>query len=109
MWQRIQIQHHLTADTPPPPVGIVHGQKEDAMKNVPKYIIRMLEKRRRLSAELMQVCFELDEYCRKIGVDFQDPDACLQTDVRIYCEFDGAYNSTLSVIEKTLNGQKRQR
>ncbi len=78
-----------------------------AQKTVPKYVLKLLDRRRRLSQDLMSVCHEVDEYCKKIGVDFGNPDACLQTDVRIYCEVDGAYDSTLSVIEKTLRrGQK---
>lgn len=76
-------------------------------KTVPKYVLRLLERRRRLSLALMSACHAVDEYCEKIGVDFEDPDACLLTDVRIYCEFDGAYSSTLSVIERTLNGERK--
>lgn len=60
-----------------------------------------------LSRKLMTTCNEIDAYCRKIGVDFDDPDAALQTDVRIFCEADGAYASTLSVIEKTLNVKEK--
>ena len=73
-----------------------------AKKTVPKYVLRLLDKRRKLAQDLLSVCCEIDNYCEKIGVDFNDPDACLMTDVRIYCEFDGAYGSTLSVIKKTL-------
>lgn len=72
------------------------------MKQVPKYVLKLLERRRDLSRQLMEVCNKVDDYCEKIGVDFNDPNACLLTDVRIYCEFDGAYNSTLRAIKKTL-------
>lgn len=78
-------------------------------KTVPKYVLRLLNRRRKLSGELMSVCCQIDDYCRKIGVDFEDPDACLQSDVRIYCELDGAYYCTLSVIEKTLASVDCQR
>ena len=71
-------------------------------KTVPKRIINLLNKRAKLSRELNAVCTEIDHYCRDIGVDFLDPDACLQTDIRIYCETDAGYTSTLSVIKKTL-------
>lgn len=74
-------------------------------KTVPKYVLRLLKRRSRLSQDLMQVCAEVDQYCERIGVDFSDPDACLQTDVRIYCEADGAYHSTLGVIQRTLDKQ----
>lgn len=79
-----------------------------AKKTVPKYVLRLLERRRKLSLALMSVCNQIDEYCQKIGVDFSDPDACLQSDIRIYCEFDAGYRSTLSVIEKTLAIKNRQ-
>lgn len=71
-------------------------------KNVPKYALKLLDRRRRLSQQLMMACGEVDEYCKKIGVDFDDPDACLSADIRIYCEVDAAYGGTLSVIKKTL-------
>lgn len=71
-----------------------------AERTVPKKIIRLLERRMELSQKLMATCGEVDEYCRKIGVDFDDPDAALQTDVCIYCEADGAYASTLKAIKK---------
>ena len=72
------------------------------MAEIPKYVIELLKKRTILSRKLRVVCCELDDYCRKIGVDFNDPDACLMSDVRIYCEEDAAYSSTKKVIEKTL-------
>lgn len=72
------------------------------MKQVPKYVINMLEKRSRLSRQLRNVCIEVDRYCEKIGVDFNDPDAALMTDIRIYCEEDGAFFSTLKAIESAL-------
>lgn len=71
-------------------------------KTVPKYVLRLLERRKKLSLALNSVCTQIDAYCEKIGVDFSDPDACLNTDIRIYCEVDAGYGSTLSVIEKTL-------
>lgn len=74
-------------------------------KTVPKYVLRLLERRSRLSRELAIVSSKVDRYCERIGVDFDDPDACLMTDFRIYCEADGAYHSTLGVIQKTLDKQ----
>ncbi len=73
-----------------------------AKKTVPKYVLRLLERRRKLYRDLNSVCCKIDRYCEKIGVDFEDPDACLMSDIRIYCEFDGAYGDTLAVIKKAL-------
>lgn len=79
------------------------------MEQVPKYVLKLLERRRDLSRQLMEVCNKVDDYCEKIGVDFNDPNACLLTDVRIYCEFDGAYKSTLRAIKKTLGVEDGER
>lgn len=79
-----------------------------AKKTVPKYVLGLLERRRKLSLELMDVCCQIDTYCEKIGVDFNDPEACLMSDVRIYCEADAGYNSTLGVIEKTLAAKEME-
>lgn len=73
---------------------------------VPKTVIALLKRRMRLSQQLMATCNEVDAYCRKIGVDFDDPDAALQMDVRIVCEADGAYASTLDLIERTLSAKE---
>ena len=72
-------------------------------KTVPKYALKLLERRRRLAQELMCACYAVDEYCKKIGVDFNDPNACSMTDIRIYCEVDGAYGDTLAAIKKALD------
>lgn len=71
-------------------------------KTVPKRMVNLLKKRVKLSNELNGVCKEIDNYCKEIGVDFNDPDVCLQTDIRIYCETDAGMGSTLRVIKKTL-------
>lgn len=74
-----------------------------AKKNVPKYVLNLLERRRKLAGDLMCVNQDIFAYCEKIGMDVYDPDACLLSDVRIYCEFDGAYASTLEAIQNHLN------
>lgn len=71
-------------------------------KTVPKYALKLLERRSRLSQELMAACNKVDRYCESIGIDIGDTDACLLTDVRIYCESDGAYNITLDAIKRAL-------
>lgn len=74
-----------------------------ANSNIPKYVLKMLERRRNLALDLMVVNQNIFDYCEKIGMDVFDPDACLLSDVRIYCEMDGAYSATLSAIQKHLN------
>lgn len=77
-------------------------------KKVPKYVIKMLKRRTRLSRQLRNACIEVDNYCIKIGLVCGHPlfyDACLLSDVRIYCEEDAGEISTLNAIEKVLNGE----
>lgn len=68
--------------------------------------MKLLERRRRLSNELMDVNTQIDEYCRKIGVDMNDEDACVISDIRIYCEADAGCGLTLNAIKKALRKQK---
>lgn len=77
--------------------------------NVPKYVQELVERRAKLARQLCSISVEVDEYCKKIGLDYNHPlfdEACLCTDVRIYCEADGAKNMTLSTIEKVLAERK---
>lgn len=77
--------------------------------DIPKYVQKLVERRTQLARQLCSVSVQVDEYCEKIGLDYNHPlfnDACLCTDVRIYCEADGAKNMTLSTIEKVLAERK---
>lgn len=77
-------------------------------KEVPKYVIKMLKRRTKAAQALRDASIAVDEYCESIGIDVYHPlydDACLSTDVRIWCEGDGAEGATLAIIEKVLNGE----
>lgn len=76
-----------------------------ADKQIPKRILKLLERRCRLAQALMDVCAELDRYCEKIGIEIGDPRAVLLTDIRIYCEPGSAYSTTKNAIQKALNGE----
>lgn len=65
-------------------------------------IQRLLKARAELARELMSTCDEVTNFCSKYGLDLTNDDACLGTDVRIYCEFDGAYEMTLDAITKAM-------
>lgn len=72
------------------------------MAKIPRRIMDLLDKRRKLSQQLRSVCCEIDDYCERIGMDICDPENALCSDVRIYCEADGAYDCTLRAIGKAL-------
>lgn len=74
-----------------------------AKKEVPKYIQKLLLRRWKLAADLIQVDSTITEYCEKIGIGLDNPNACLLSDVRIYCEPENAYKDTLDEIERVLN------
>lgn len=75
------------------------------MAQIPKYVEELLSRRRKYAAKLADVSIKVDNYCASIGLDYNSPlfdNACLCTDVRIYCEFDGATNATRRAILKQL-------
>ncbi len=77
------------------------------MNKVPKYVLKLLERRRKLALELTTVCCRVDNYCEKIGVDMID--GCknsVLTDVTIYCEPWNAYHNTLDAIEEALEERR---
>ena len=77
-------------------------------KQVPKYVKDLVRKRTKAAAKLRDASTAVDEYCESIGLDIFHPlfdDACLMTDIRIWCEEDHSELNTLNVIEKVLNGE----
>ena len=75
------------------------------MAQIPKYVEKLLERRCNYARKLAEASIAVDEYCASIGINYNSPlfdEACLCTDVRIYCEFDGATNSTRKAILKQL-------
>ena len=76
------------------------------MKKIPKYVENMLQRRKKLALQLIDVCAQVDEYCEKIGVDMNDTSASLSTDVTIYCEPLNAISCTRNAILKALENKK---
>ena len=69
-----------------------------------------VDKRKRTKAarNFRAASYKVDEYCESIGLDLNHPlydDACLCTDVRIWCEEDHSEPNILESIEKVLNGE----
>ena len=76
-------------------------------KPVPKYVLKMLQRRADLAMKLMDACSKVDEYCEKVGVDMDMfEENSIFTHVSIYCEPWNAYSNTLQAIEKALNGRR---
>lgn len=71
------------------------------MAEIPKYVEKLLERRRKLAFELMDVCCKVDKYCEKVGVDMID--SCknsVLTDVTIYCEpWNAIVNTRQAILE----------
>ena len=77
-------------------------------KQVPKYVKELLRKRTRAARNFRTASYKVDEYCESIGLDLNHPlfnDACLVTDIRIWCEEGASESATLKIIEKVLNGE----
>lgn len=77
-------------------------------KKVPKYVKELLRRRTKYVRKMQNASTAVDEYCESIGLDCRHPlfeEACLVSDIRIYCEVDCAEKNTLAVIEKVLNSE----
>lgn len=68
----------------------------------------MLEKRRKLAMELLDVCAEVDAYIEKIGGNVDDPDVAdaTHTGCMIYCEPEVASRVVREYIELKLRESK---
>lgn len=77
-------------------------------KTVPKYVLKLLNRRAKLAMDLIGVCCDVDAYCEKIGVDMVNAEeAAVCTYVTIYTEPWSAYQATLTAIENVLHkGEK---
>lgn len=77
---------------------------------IPKYVEKMLQRRRNLAVKLMDACIEVDRYCEKIGIDSTEKanEIGINNDAMIYCEPYTAYDFTRKEIEKVLNGGKQK-
>lgn len=76
---------------------------------IPKYVEKMLQRRRNLAIKLMDACNEVDRFCEKIGIDSTEKanEVGINNDVMIYCEPHTAYDLTRNEIEKVLNEGKQ--
>ncbi len=76
-----------------------------AKKTVPKYVLRMLDRRERYGQKLQKAVAEVNKYCEKIGLDpchDRFDDARLGSHVMIYLEPEAAKGDTLAEIERVL-------
>ena len=76
---------------------------------IPKYVEKLLDRREKLASQLISACCEVDEYCERIGVPICDDEACLCTDIMIYCEPWAAKVKTRDAIIKQLEKNRQLR
>lgn len=72
---------------------------------LPKYVEKALKDRTKYQQKARVAGSIIDEYAAKIGLDENNPDyhdACLYTDIRIYCEYGCAEDITRSALLKAL-------
>ena len=72
---------------------------------LPKYIEKALKDRTKYQQKSRIAGSIIDEYATKIGLDENNPDfydACLYTDIRIYCEYGCCEDTTRQALLKAL-------
>lgn len=76
---------------------------------IPKYVEKLLDRREKLASQLINACCEVDEYCERIGIPICNDEACLCTDVMIYCEPWAAKEKTREAIINQLEKNRQLR
>lgn len=82
------------------------------MRNsIPKYVEKALKDRTKYITKARKAGYIIDEYAAKIGLNEMHPDfndACLISDIRIYCEEGCSEEITRKALMKVLSEKRRQ-
>lgn len=79
------------------------------MQEIPQYVAKLISRRQKLAESLQTVSFELDQYCKRIGIDIYDDDYCLGTHEMIYLEPKTAASRTIKAIKSQLQNNENKR
>lgn len=79
------------------------------MQEIPQYVAKLISRRQKLAESLQTVSWELDKYCKRIGIDIYDDEYCLGTHVMIYTEPNIAASHTINAIKTQLRNNENKR
>lgn len=76
-------------------------------KTVPKYVLKVLERRRKIADRLMDACAEVDALAKRFGVDMDEVPEVFSTGCMIYCEPRNAEEIALMLFENTIAREEK--
>ena len=77
-------------------------------KVVPKYVLKALERRRKIADRLMDACSEVDDLAKRFSVDTYEVPEVFSTGCMIYCEPKNAEEIALGLFENAIAKEELQ-
>lgn len=77
-------------------------------KTVPKYVLKALERRRKIADRLMDACSEVDALAERFGVDIDEFPEVFSTGCMIYCEPKNAEEIARELFERAIAKEDKQ-
>lgn len=71
-------------------------------KTTPQYVLKALERRRKIADRLMDACAEVDSLAKRFGVDTDEVPEVFSSGCMIYCEPRNAEKIALELFERAI-------
>jgi hypothetical protein len=77
-------------------------------KTVPKYVLKALERRKKIADRLMDACSEVDNLAERFGVDTDEVPEVFGSGCMIYCEPENAEEIARELFEKAIAKEEKE-
>ena len=77
-------------------------------KTLPQYVLKALERRRKIADRLMDACSEVDNLAERFGVDTDEVPEVFSSGCMIYCEPENAEEIARELIEKAIAKEEKE-
>lgn len=76
-------------------------------KTLPQYVLKALERRRKIAGRLMDACAEVDALAERFGVDIDEVPEVFSTGCMIYCEPRNAEKTAIELFERAIAKEEK--
>ena len=77
-------------------------------KTTPQYVLKALERRRKIANRLMDACAEVDSLAKRFGVDTDEVPEIFGSGCMIYCEPKNAEEIARELFEKAIAKEEKE-
>lgn len=77
-------------------------------KMTPQYVLKALERRRKIAGRLMDACDEVDALAKRFGVDMDEVPEVFCSGCMIYCEPKNAEEIARELFEKAIAKEEKE-